>query len=767
MDFAVTESQRMIADTIARLFSDDGLESRRDRLSHNPPNRLALWPQLVENGVLGGFFPEEVGGFGGEARDVAVIFYEVGKALAVEPLFGALMASRILLSSYCENRDALIEELISAEHIFVFAHVEAHDPYTAPSVRAVASDDGKWYLTGGKPVVRHGDVADRIIVTAQTEGGVGCFLVDVSEPGVAIEKLRLIDATGGANLELTDAPATEIIAPGEAQQVIERALDWGLAALAAEVVGIMDVLNEQTREYLRVRKQFGVPLASFQALQHRAADMYVAGEEASVSLHMLIDALDGIDSSDAASARWSAMKMIVDKAGRKVGHEAMQLHGGMGVSDEMIVSHYAKRLTSIRAELGGVAAHRKRVAALGEDCLEIEEDDEVKSFRKEVRDFVAEHCPPDLRRKTELGLAYEKADYLRWERILRAKGWLAGAWPREYGGPGWDLGRQLTFVQEAALNNAPPILPFGLNMVGPVIYTFGSEEQKRKYLPGILESRTWWCQGYSEPNAGSDLASLKTFAERDGDHYIVNGTKMWTTEAQSADMMHCLVRTSREGRSQDGITFLLIDMQSPGISIQPIITLDGQYHTNQTFFDNVRVPVENVVGREGEGWKFAKFLLGNERIAIADTGPKMKLLQHIRGMLADAEKAYADSPDIIAEYRARLAELSMELSILVMLERHYVDRWDEGASREGPEASLLKIRGTEILQALTELALDIEGPLGAVHDPADLHKSPDENFNLAERASCMANEYLYSRCWSIFGGSNEIQRNIIAKSIGL
>jgi len=394
----------------------------------------------------------------------------------------------------------------------------------------------------------------------------------------------------------------------------------------------------------------------------------------------------------------------------------------------------------------------------------IGESTEKRAWRTEVRRFVETHLPGDLARKVATGLKIEKADYVRWQKILHENGWFAGAWPKEHGGQGWSLVKQLIFTQESATCNAPMIMPYGVSMVGPVIYSFGSDAQKREHLPGILSSDVWWCQGYSEPGAGSDLASLKTFAERDGDHYVVNGSKMWTTEAHWADKMHCLVRTSRDGKPQQGISFLLIDMRSPGITVQPIVTIDGIHHTNQTFFDNVRVPVTNRVGEEGRGWAIAKFLLGNERTSIADTGPKLRLLKHLKllhaAFLTDAHNSAA----LKANVTIALAELEIQLLTLCNLEAHYVDEW-MGGRKVGAEASILKIRGTEILQALSELALQLEGPLGAAHDPNDLHLPSDARLTAAQQASMMGHEYLYGRCWSIFGGTNEIQRNIIAREI--
>jgi alkylation response protein AidB-like acyl-CoA dehydrogenase len=396
--------------------------------------------------------------------------------------------------------------------------------------------------------------------------------------------------------------------------------------------------------------------------------------------------------------------------------------------------------------------------------LRVRELPEVSAWRGEVREFVTTYLPADLARKVDLGLKLAKDDYVRWQRILYQHGWFAGAWPREYGGQSWPFIKQLIFSQESALCNAPMITPYGVSMVGPVIYTYGNDAQKREHLPGILSSEVWWCQGYSEPGAGSDLASLKTSAVLDGEHYVVNGSKMWTTEAHWADKMHCLVRTGRDGKPQQGITFLLIDMKSPGISVRPIVTIDGIHHTNQIFLDNVRVPVTNRVAEEGDGWAIAKFLLGNERTSIADTGPKLRLLRHIQVMNRAFAADRRNAPELKTTLAVSLADLEIQLLTLCNLEAQYVKQWASGG-KIGADASVLKIRGTEILQALSELALRLEGPMAPAHDPNDLHLASDRPLSAAQQASLIAHEYLYDRCWSIFGGTNEIQRNIIARQI--
>ncbi|MEQ8743625.1 acyl-CoA dehydrogenase family protein [Parasphingorhabdus sp.] len=748
MTFAVTEAQIMLADMLHRfLQSENELEARRHRLANPQPERLALWPRFAEQGILGVPFSEGAGGFGGSVRDLAVVMEHIGRGLVVEPFLVSAVCGWLL--EQCGDLEE-VSRIIAGQRIYAFAHAEGGDPFELPAT--TASYDGETYrVNGTKLAVRHADLANAFIVTAVLDGAPACFQVESGEAGISIEGSRFIDASSGASLRFKNCTAKRICGA----QALQGALARYFVGLAAETCGIALATNEATFAYLRTRKQFGVALSSFQALQHRAADMFMAAEEARHLCDMAIEAIDAgrPDSSELASA----VKALADTSGRRVGHEAVQMHGGMGVSDELNISHFARRLAAIRAEMGGGDAHRLRYL---NSSVAVEVDGHGDPFRAEVREFVRTNLPVELKRKGALGLEIEKEDYVRWQKILYKNGYFAGAWPKEYGGGGWDLARQLTFVQEAALNRAPMIMPYGVNMVGPVIYTFGTDEQKRRYLPDILSSDCWWCQGYSEPNAGSDLASLKTTATRVGDDYIVNGTKMWTTEAHWADMMHCLVRTERNDKPQRGISFLLIDMKTPGITVHPIVTIDGQHHTNQIFLDDVRVPAENLVGMEGNGWTIAKFLLSNERVAIADTGPKLLLLSHIRQLLDDV------SPSPLRTIASvKLAEAAVELKALCAMEASFVKYWSEGGARDGPQASVLKVRGTEILQKLSEIALEIEGPLGAIHDPEDLNRDGALDFNSSQRASLMANQYLYGRCWSIFGGTNEIQRNIISRSI--
>ena len=387
-------------------------------------------------------------------------------------------------------------------------------------------------------------------------------------------------------------------------------------------------------------------------------------------------------------------------------------------------------------------------------------DDDI-AFRDTVRAFLAAELPPDLRAKVRAQLRLDKDDYVRWHRILARQGWAAPGWPREYGGPGWTPVQRHIFEEECALAGTPPVLPFGVNMVAPVIMAFGSPQQKEYYLPRILSCADWWCQGYSEPGAGSDLAALTTSALRDGDHYIVNGQKTWTTLAQHADMIFCLVRTDTGVRKQEGISFLLIDMHSPGITVRPIIMLDEDHEVNEVFFDNVRVPVANLVGQENRGWTYAKYLLGHERTGIAAVGRSKRELAFLKTL---ASREMKNGKPLIEDplFSAKLASLEIELMALEMTVLRVLSRADKGP---GPEASVLKVRGTDIQQLLSELMVEAVGPMALPFDPAYLDGEREHSLVGDDDAAPLLSHYFNYRKTSIYGGSNEIQRNIITQMI--
>jgi alkylation response protein AidB-like acyl-CoA dehydrogenase len=383
-----------------------------------------------------------------------------------------------------------------------------------------------------------------------------------------------------------------------------------------------------------------------------------------------------------------------------------------------------------------------------------------EAFRQEVRAFIAEAKP---KLPKGLGAAESadrtKEDYLAWHKLLYKKGWVAPLWPKEYGGTGWNVTQRYIFNEETANAEMPTTLPFGLNMVAPVIFTFGNDEQKKKFLPRILSGEDWWCQGYSEPGSGSDLASLRTRAVREGDHYIVNGQKTWTTLAQFADWIFCLVRTDPNVKQQEGITFLLIDMKTPGITVKPIIVLDGAHEVNEVFFDNVKVPVENRVGEENKGWTYAKFLLVNERSGIAGVARSKKAVQRLKE-IGEAETVdgtpLIDDPD----FARKVADLEIDLAALEFTELRTLAAESKG-HMAGPESSILKIRGTEIQQRITELTVEAIGYYAYPNE-----RGFGDNSSVGpDYALGAAGHYFNMRKTSIYGGSNEIQRNIIAKAV--
>jgi len=386
---------------------------------------------------------------------------------------------------------------------------------------------------------------------------------------------------------------------------------------------------------------------------------------------------------------------------------------------------------------------------------------EELAFRDEVRSFIANNYPKHLQHPRARG-EMSREDILSWHRILYKKGWVAASWPVEYGGTGWSITQRYIWNEENARAETEPLLPFGLMMVGPVIYNYGTDEQKKRFLPGILSADDWWCQGYSEPGAGSDLASLKTRAVLDGDHYVVNGHKIWTTLAQFADWMFCLVRTDASAKAQEGISFLLIDMKTPGITVRPIITMDGAHEVNEVFLEDVRVPVENRIGEENKGWTYAKFLLGNERSGIAGVARSKKAVERLKA-IATAELMDGQPLLKTDEFSRKIAELEIDLLGLEVTELRTLAAESKGQG-PGPEASILKIKGTEIQQRITELVVEAVGHYSFVEAPTR-DMVGNEFVPGPEYSEGAVQSYANVRKTSIYGGSNEIQHNIIAKMV--
>ena len=384
------------------------------------------------------------------------------------------------------------------------------------------------------------------------------------------------------------------------------------------------------------------------------------------------------------------------------------------------------------------------------------------AFRDEVRDFFATEFDAETAHKLS---GVQTADYkpaiVSWQKKLNAKGWIAPGWPKEYGGTGWSATQKFIYETERGAAGIPDVVPFGLKMVAPVIFTFGTEEQKARFLPSILSSDDWWCQGYSEPGAGSDLAALTTSAEYAGDNYLVNGAKIWTTFAQYADWIFCLVRTTKDMRKQQGISFLLIDMKTPGITVKPIVTIDGKHSLNEVHFENVLVPRDNLIGEQDKGWTYAKALLAHERTGMAEVADSKRLLRTLKQRATEevnGGQAMINDPI----FQLRLSDIEMELMALEYTELRVFASM-AGGGMPGPESSLLKIKGTEIAQAIHELQLQLAGSYGGALQAVEGDLTGEElGHGFAGEAR---GRYMYGRAATIYGGSNEVQRNVIAKAV--
>ncbi len=392
---------------------------------------------------------------------------------------------------------------------------------------------------------------------------------------------------------------------------------------------------------------------------------------------------------------------------------------------------------------------------------------EEQQFREEVRTWVRAHLPADIAHKVKNSLTLTRDDMQNWAKILGKKGWLGHAWPKQFGGPGWNAIQKHLFEEECALACAPRIVPFGPVMVAPVIMSFGSAEQQQKYLPGIASGEVWWSQGYSEPGSGSDLASVKCKAERVGNHYLVNGQKTWTTLGQYGEWIFCLVRTSNDGKPQTGISFLLIDMKSKGVSVRPIKLLDGECEVNEVWFDNVEVPVENLIGEENKGWTYAKHLLSHERTNIADVNRSKRELERLK-RIAKAEGIWEDN-----RFRDEIAKLEVDVIALEMMVLRVLSA-EKSGKNSLDVAGLLKIRGSEIQQRYAELMMLAAGPFAVplIREAMEAGWQGDQMFTgnagfpgSAAHCAPLASTYFNLRKTTIYGGSNEVQRNIIAQTV--
>jgi alkylation response protein AidB-like acyl-CoA dehydrogenase len=751
----VSDEARLIAQSAADFYAGKQLLARaRSQRGQLPGYSEGLWREMAELGWTGLHVGEAWGGSEAPLGHWMALARESGKALASEPLVAAaVLAGEVIAQGDNQAlKDQLLTALVEGRCTPALAWQEpGRGQDRSAQLRAELVPDGGVLLSGHKCFVPQGAGADGFVVSAQwadSDLGQALFWVDAHSPGLTVKHHARIDGGFWTELSLSQVPVArdQLIAQGEsAQRVLGSALDMSTMVACAEMVGVMQQALEISVEYIRTRVQFDHPIGSFQALQHKTVDLLVALEIARSVVSQNTRWYE--DSTDAATRAMlaSQTKARCTESIQVVTKGCIQLHGGMGYTDEADIGMFLKRAMVLSSWLGGSDFHRARYAAFAQAGVTTQPQDDAGSMA-EVRDWLEQNFPQRLRFPDH---RLDWSDATDWLERLHAKGWAAPNWPKEWGGMGLSAYDQVRFQEECdrvGMNIAPNL---GASMLGPLLIRYGSEAQRREHLPRILSGEVRWCQGYSEPGAGSDLANLRTSAVEDGEHFVVNGQKIWTSFAFDAHMMFMLVRTDNSGRKQDGISFLLVDMKTPGITIRRIRNLTGSAEFCEVFFDNVRVPRANLVGALNQGWKMAKSLLGSERIMLASP----RLARYPLRLLGDYARTHGLDQNPV--FRHRFTQLQMDVDDLGAAFVLMVDALRRG-HEPGAEISILKLWTTETFQRVADLLLHTAGESATL----DSALSTDAGTKLHA-----ANLYLAARAATIYGGSSEVQRNILAKAV--
>ena len=748
------EVQRMLRDAAADFFAADGEGQRlREWRGRLPGHDGERWRRMAELGWTGLCMPEALGGSGLGLAEAVVLAEQCGRALAPEPLVaGALLPAWALLYGESQAlRERWLPRLARGEVQLALAAAEAG---AGDGELRASAREGGFVLAGRRSRVAAAAGAGAFIVEAQGPQGALLVLVEAGQAGLTVTTQSRVDGGFWGELNFEDAAvgAGQVVAgPAHAASVVERALDLARIAASAELLGTMAKALETSVAYISVREQFGRAVGTFQALQHRAADLLIQVELTRSVVLQSAAAADarGGDARRLAAAA-SQAKARASAAALDVTKGCIQLHGGIGYTDECAIGLYLKKAMFGAAWLGSATAHRRRygeLAVAGGDAAapEVIAQGDPPIRRDELRRWLAENFPAEWRFPPS---RMSQRETLAWHAKLHARGYVAPGWPKAHGGMGLSAYEQVALQSEFdrhGINIAPNM---AVVMLGPLIIRYGTEAQQREILPRILSGEVRWCQGYSEPSAGSDLASIRTTAVADGDDFIVNGQKIWTSFAHEADWIFMLVRTDPKAKKQEGISFLLADMRTPGITVKRIRNLGGNAEFCETFFDNVRVPRANLVGGLNQGWTMAKSLLGSERIMIGNPrGARAPLARLL-------ELARAGGLDGDAAWRARYDQLRLDVDDLEALYVRCVEVLRRGREL-GPEVSMLKIWITEAQQRVADLMLETAGAAGVA----------DASLDLPGGALHVANVFFSSRPASIYGGSNEIQRNILAKAV--
>jgi alkylation response protein AidB-like acyl-CoA dehydrogenase len=732
----------------------------------------SAWQEIANAGWLGVLVSEQDGGLGLGLREMAAIAEEIGQRLLPEPLIAVGVQFAAVVSSTPQSalRAALLEQLVGGALVAGVAWQESLGQLQAQqtlATTAMAQGD-TLRLNGVKKFVTPAQGADGWVVLAKLAEQPVLVWVPAETAGVSHTDQRAIDGAMLCTLSLQNVqvPKTHLIMLGsEVLTVVDRANDAARVIQAAEMLGVMRRSLAVTLDYLGTRKQFGKLIGSFQALKHRIVDGYIQVE---LSSACLADVLTQIEAGGALSTLASRAKARCSHAALLMTRMAIQMHGAMGYTDECDVGLYFKRALALTAWLGNVDAHRQRYfvqrslassqeatvalhanSVLAKDSAFAKDADwenmPEPEFRHMLQNFYAKHYPENLRHVPHRLRFNEIKD---WTKTLSEQGWIAPSWPKKFGGMGLPPGKMIAYVEEQEQYGVARAPDMGVVMIGPLLIQRGSPEQQQKFLPKILANEHVWCQGYSEPGAGSDLAALRTEAILDGDVFVVNGQKIWTTLAQDATHMFALVRTDKDAKKQSGISFLLIDLSIPGITIRPIQNISGQKEFCEVFFDNVRVPAENLVGQINEGWTIAKALLGFERIFLGSPKQSRYALSQLTS-LAESLNLFADPV-----FAARYGELTLDVADQVSAYTHYAEMVKRGETLP-PSVSLLKIWGTDTYQRICTLLVE----------SAQEHGATGETTDFGTEGLDAPAILFHSIPSTIYGGSTEIQKEIIAKHV--
>jgi alkylation response protein AidB-like acyl-CoA dehydrogenase len=769
-----TESLAAVREAALDYFVRSRAIARRRARTEQPEADEALgWPDIVALGWPGMLAPESAGGLALGLDGAAEILRAAGEHVAPEPLLAVAGLSALLLARLdTPAAQALLRELVEGRSLPALAWQESAGDLSAVPLscgcEAHAGHAGAVLLQGEKLMVLPGAAASGWLVSARGDDDAVLLWVPRGAEGVTETPVPLVDGSQAANLRFEQVvlPPGAVLAQGPAaQDALRHALAAGQILQAAELLGAGQAMLAQTLAYLRTRSQFGKPIGSFQALQHRCVDMFIHLEVAQATLNEVL-ALAAQDlSCNRLEAEASRANARCTAAALQASRAAVQLHGAIGYTQECDLSLFYKRVLCLSAWLGNATAHQRRHAALtgeaetsastaaawtGEfprqaDWSAMTEPD----FRRMVRGFLQQRYPQQLRYLSHRARWSEMRD---WYLTLSAQGWIAPAWPQAHGGMGLPADKLIAWIEELEQYGVARAPDQGIVMIGPLLIQHGTPEQQQRFLPRILSGENVWCQGYSEPGAGSDLAGLRTEAiagrDAEGDHFVVNGQKIWTTLAQDANHIFMLVRTDKDARKQEGISFLLCDLRTPGITVRPIHTLAGEPEFCEVFFDNVRVPAENLVGKLHGGWTIAKALLGFERIFLGSPKQSQYALGQL-ARLAQARRLFADPV-----FAQRFAALRLDVADLTAAYTSFADIVRAGKPLPA-SVSLLKIWASETYHRIGALLVEAGEEQGAVAGDQLLD---GQTFNVLS-------PLIGSTAAMIYGGTNEIQRNILARQV--